>query len=36
MNGRFFDGRQLRCFYWDGTTDYNKIGESKEIQERRI
>ncbi len=22
MNGRFFAGRELRCFYWDGKTDY--------------
>ena len=22
MNGRYFAGRELRCFYWDGKTDY--------------
>lgn len=24
MNGRFFAGRKLVSFYWDGTTDYTK------------
>lgn len=24
MNGRFFGGRKLQSFYWDGATDYTK------------
>ena len=36
MNGRFFDGRQLECFYWDGETDFNKKGETKEMEDKRI
>ena len=24
MNDRFFAGRKLQCFYWDGATDYTK------------
>jgi HIV Tat-specific factor 1 len=24
MNGRFFGGRKLASFYWDGATDYTK------------
>lgn len=22
MDGRFFGGKKLRCYFWDGTTDY--------------
>lgn len=25
MNGRFFAGRKLQAFYWDGSTDYTKV-----------
>jgi len=25
MGGRFFDGRELKCFYWDGKTDFKKV-----------
>jgi hypothetical protein len=25
MNGRFFDGRQLVCEYYDGKTDYRVL-----------
>ena len=28
MEGRFFDGRKLKCFYWDGKTDYRKTRET--------
>ncbi len=24
MNNRFFAGRKLQCFYWDGATDFTK------------
>lgn len=36
MDGRFFDGRQLKCFFWDGKTDYRKAKESVEDEEKRI
>ncbi|CDW88320.1 rna binding domain protein [Stylonychia lemnae] len=36
MNGRFFDGRQLKCYFWDGKTDYRVVKESVEEQNRRI
>ena len=26
----------LKIFYWDGITDYNKVKESKEEEEKRI
>jgi hypothetical protein len=28
MNKRFFDGRELRCYFWDGKTDYRKSRET--------
>jgi len=30
MNGRFFDGREIKSYYWDGKTDYRKAKESNE------
>ena len=36
MNGRFFDGRQIKCYYWDGKTDYRVVKESVEDQNKRI
>ncbi len=30
LDKRFFGGRQLRCFYWDGVTDYTVHAESAE------
>lgn len=36
MNGRFFDLRQLKCFYWDGKTDYKVVKETKETLNKRI
>lgn len=36
MNGRWFDGRKLECFFWDGKTDYRLDNESKEEQEARV
>lgn len=31
MTERFFDGRILKCFYWDGKTDFKKVKESEQI-----
>ena len=36
MNERWFDSRQLKCFYWDGKTDYKIVKESDEAQQQRI
>ncbi len=35
MNGRFFAGRQLACFYYDGFTNY-EVKETDEDRELRI
>jgi HIV Tat-specific factor 1 len=35
MNGRFFAGRQLKCFYYDGFTNYD-VPESEEDRRARI
>lgn len=34
MNGRYFDGRQLEAFYYDGFTDYFTPETEEEIAER--
>ena len=26
MNGRYYDGQEVICEYWDGTTDYKRSG----------
>ena len=31
MHGRFFGGKKLRCYYWDGSTDFS--GEGCRLQE---
>ena len=36
MNGRFFDGRQIKAYYWDGKTDYRINRETAEEQNKRI
>lgn len=36
MDGRFFGGRQISCFYWDGKTDYKRAPESEEEMKKRI
>ena len=36
MHGRYFDTRQLECFYWDGKTDYKVVRESKDTVNQRI
>ena len=36
MNGRYFDTRQLKCFYWDGKTDFKIVRESDEVMNARI
>jgi hypothetical protein len=36
MNGRFFGGRKLRCYFWDQTTDYTVVDHVKvERQEQQ-
>jgi len=36
MNGRFFDGREIVSYFWDGKTDFRLVKESAEEQEKRI
>ena len=36
MDGRFYDSREIECFYWDGETDYKTHREAKEVEEKRI
>ena len=36
MHERWFDQRQLKCFYWDGKTDYKVVKETDEALETRI
>jgi len=36
MEGRYFSGRKISCFFWDGKTDYKKPPESEEETKRRI
>ena len=36
MHGRFFNGRSLECFYWDGQTNYRVLRETTAEQQKRI
>jgi HIV Tat-specific factor 1 len=36
MNGRFFAGSKISCFFWDGKTDYKKPPETEEEVKQRI
>lgn len=36
MHDRWFDERQLKCFYWDGKTDYKLVRESDDALNERI
>ena len=36
MNDRFFDGRKLKCYFWDGKTDYKKVQESNDVLQERV
>jgi hypothetical protein len=38
MNDRYFDGRKVSCFYWDGKVDYKREAnkESEEEQLKRL
>jgi len=33
MNGRFYSGKKLECFFWDGKTDYRKVISTQNTQE---
>ena len=30
MNGRFFSGKKIKAYYWDGKTDYTVSSKSEE------
>jgi len=36
VNNRFYNGRRVECFYWDGKTNYKIFHESEEDQQKRI
>ncbi len=36
VHNRYYNGRQVDCFYWDGKTNYKVFQESAEDQEKRI
>lgn len=36
MNGRFFDGREIECDYWDGETDFKRDAGSLLLQQERL
>ena len=36
MSDRFFDGRKLKCYFWDGKTDYKKVQESNDVLQDRV
>jgi hypothetical protein len=36
MNGRFFDGREIECAYWDGETNYKTAAGTQMVENSRI
>lgn len=36
MNGRYYNTRNIEAFYWDGKTNYDKLAENLDIQNKRI
>jgi len=36
MNGRYFDGREIECAYWDGETNYKSSVGTHMIENGRI
>lgn len=36
IDGRFYNGNQVQCFYWDGKTNYKIFKESAEETQKRI
>ena len=36
MNDRLFDGRELKCYLWDGQSDYRMEAETAEQSKERI
>lgn len=36
MDGRFFNGRELKCFYWDGKTNYRVVKDTVSDQQKRL
>ena len=36
MNGRYFDGREIECAYWDGETNYKTSTGTHMIENGRI
>jgi hypothetical protein len=36
FNGREYNGRVVKVFYWDGKTDYDKVKETEGEMKKRI
>ncbi len=36
LSGRFYNGRTIEAFYWDGRIDYDKQNENMDLQNQRI
>lgn len=36
MEGRWFENRKLKCFWWDGKTDYRQEEETLDDKQKRI
>lgn len=36
INNRFYNGRIVKCYYYDGKTNYNKVQETTEQRNERI
>lgn len=36
LNGRFYNGRTIEAFYWDGKTNYDKQNDNLDLQNQRI
>ena len=36
MNGRFFGGLQIKCFFWDGSTNYAAVPMQVQEAEERV
>ncbi len=36
VNNRKYNGRKVKCYYYDGKTNYSKNHESLEDQQKRI
>lgn len=36
MDGRFLNGKELKCFYWDGKTNYRVVKDTNTDLQRQL